>query len=147
KMTREMWDEVMHVNVDSLFIVTQRFLPAMVAAGWGRLINISSVVAEMGNFGQANYAASKGACIAFMKSLAREVARKGVTANCVAPGFIDTDMLKPIPAAGIDQVKALTPVGRLGQPEDVAHAVTFLASPRAGFITGHVLSVNGGMHM
>ncbi len=147
KMTREMWDEVIRVNLDSLFIVTQAVLPGMIQTGWGRIINVSSIVGQIGNFGQANYAAAKGGAIAFTKTIAREVARKGVTANVVAPGFIETDMLKAIPATGLDQVKAMTPVGRLGHPQEIADAIAFLASPRAAFITGHVLAVNGGMEM
>lgn len=147
KMTRAAWDEVLRVNVDSLFIVTQAVLPAMLETGWGRIINVSSIIGQMGNFGQTNYAASKGAAISFTMSLAREVARKGVTVNAIAPGFIQTDMLKGVPEPALDQVKAMTPMGRLGKPEEIADAIAFLASPRATFITGQVLAVNGGMYM
>jgi 3-oxoacyl-(acyl-carrier-protein) reductase len=147
KMTRQMWDEVMHVNLDGLFNVTQAVLPKMLETGWGRVINVSSIIGQMGNFGQTNYAATKGAAISFTMSLAREVAKKGVTVNAVAPGFIETDMLKDVPAAALDQVKAITPMGRLGKPEEIADAIAFLASPRASFITGQVLAVNGGMYM
>jgi 3-oxoacyl-(acyl-carrier-protein) reductase len=147
KMTRQMWDEVLRVNLDSLFVVTQAVLPLMVQRGWGRIVNISSIVGQTGNFGQTNYAATKGGAIAFTMSLAREVAKKGVTVNAVAPGFIQTDMLKDVPAAALEQVKAMTPMGRLGKPEEVAEAVVFLASPRASYITGQVLGVNGGMYM
>jgi 3-oxoacyl-(acyl-carrier-protein) reductase len=147
KMTRQMWDEVMRVNLDGLFNVTQAVLPKMLEAGWGRIVNVSSVVGQTGNFGQTNYAATKGAAISFTMSLAREVARKGVTVNAVAPGFIDTDMVKSVPAAALEQVKAMTPVGRLGKPEEIADAIAFLASPRASYITGQVLAVNGGMYM
>jgi 3-oxoacyl-(acyl-carrier-protein) reductase len=147
KMSKEQWHEVLRVNLDGVFNVTHAVLPLMIQTGWGRVINISSVIGEMGNFGQTNYAATKGAIISFTKSLAREVARKGVTVNAVAPGFIETDMTKDVLPAALDQVKALTPLGRLGEPEEIAAAVGFLASPRASFITGEVLSVNGGYHM
>jgi NAD(P)-dependent dehydrogenase (short-subunit alcohol dehydrogenase family) len=147
KMTRSMWDDVMAVNLDSLFVTTQFLLPGMIQAGWGRIVNVASIVGQTGNFGQTNYAATKGGAIAFTMSLAREVAKKGVTVNAVAPGFIATDMTRDIPEAGLEQVKAQTPMGRLGQPEEVAHVIAFLASPRASYITGQVLGVNGGMYM
>lgn len=147
KMTRQMWDEVMSVNLDSLFNVTQAILPGMLEAGWGRIINVSSIIGQTGNFGQANYAATKGGGIAFTMSVAREVAKKGITVNAVAPGFIQTDMMKNVPEAALEQVKAMTPMGRLGRPEEIADAIAFLASPRASYITGHVLAVNGGMYM
>jgi 3-oxoacyl-(acyl-carrier-protein) reductase len=147
KMTKAMWDEVMHVNLDGVFYTTQLVAQDMIGSGWGRIINISSIVGQTGNFGQANYAATKGGIIAFTESLARELARKGITVNAVAPGFIDTDMVHGMPESAIDAVKAMTPVGRLGKPEEVADAVVFLASPRAGYVTGQVLAVNGGMYM
>jgi 3-oxoacyl-[acyl-carrier protein] reductase len=147
KMTRQMWDEVMRVNLDGLFHVTHAVLPGMIGEGWGRIVNVSSIVGQTGNFGQANYAATKGAAISFTMSLAREVAKKGVTVNAVAPGFIETDMLKDIPESAREQVKAMTPMGRLGKPEEIAAAIVFLASPQASFVTGHVLAVNGGMYM
>jgi len=147
KMTKAMWDEVLGVNLDGLFNTTQAVVPAMIEQGWGRIINVSSIIGQMGNFGQANYAVTKAGAIAFTKSLAREFARRGITVNAVAPGFIETDMVKEMPSSALDQVKAATPVGRLGQPEEVADAVTFLASPRSGYITGQVLAVNGGMYM
>jgi 3-oxoacyl-(acyl-carrier-protein) reductase len=147
KMTREMWDEVMGVNLDGLFNVTHAVLPGMLETGWGRVVNVSSIVGQTGNFGQANYAATKGATIAFTMSLAREVAKKGITANAVAPGFIETDMLKDVPETALEQVKAMTPMGRLGKAEEIADAIVFLASPRASYITGQVLAVNGGMYM
>lgn len=147
KMTRQMWDEVIAVNLDGLFNVTHAVLPGMVESGWGRIVTVSSIVGQTGNFGQANYAASKGAAIAFTMSLAREVAKKGVTANAVAPGFVETDMLKGMPEAALEQVKAMTPMGRLGKPEEIADAIVFLAGPRASYITGQVLAVNGGMYM
>jgi 3-oxoacyl-(acyl-carrier-protein) reductase len=147
KMTRDMWDEVMRVNLDGVFCTTQLVAQDMIGAGWGRIINISSVVGQTGNFGQANYAATKGAIISFTESLARELARKGITVNAVAPGFIQTDMVSAMPEAALTQVKAMTPMGRLGQPEEIAEAVLFLASPRASYVTGQVLGVNGGMYM
>ena len=147
KMTKEMWDEVMRVNLDGVFHTTQLVAEDMVGTGWGRIINISSIVGQTGNFGQTNYAATKGALISLTESLARELARKGITVNAVAPGFIETDMVSGMPAEALAQVKAMTPMGRLGKPEEIAEAVTFLASPRASFITGQVIGVNGGMYM
>ncbi len=137
----------MRVNLDGLFNVTHAALPCMINLGWGRIINISSFVGLTGNFGQTNYAVTKGGVNSFTMTLAREVGRKGITVNSVAPGFIATDMTKEVPASTLDQVKAMTPVGRLGNPEEIADAVAFLASPRASYITGHVLSVNGGLYM
>jgi 3-oxoacyl-[acyl-carrier protein] reductase len=147
KLSREQWHEVLLVNLDGPFNLTGRLLPNMVESKWGRMINISSIVAQMGNFGQANYAVAKGGLIAFTKTLAREVAKRGVTVNAVAPGFIDTDMTAVVPEEGLDLVRKLTPVGRLGTPEEVAIAVRFLADPKASFITGQVINVNGGMYM
>jgi 3-oxoacyl-(acyl-carrier-protein) reductase len=147
KMTKEMWDDVLRVNLDGPFITTRAILPAMLETGWGRVINVSSIIGQTGNFGQANYAASKGGLISFTLSLAREVARKGVTVNAVAPGFIQTDMTSGMPEAALDQVRTMTPMGRLGRAEEIADAIVFLASPRAAYITGQVLAVNGGMYM
>jgi 3-oxoacyl-(acyl-carrier-protein) reductase len=147
KMTRKMWDEVIAINLGGVFNVTHAFLPAILERGWGRIINISSVVGQAGNFGQANYAASKGAMIAFTMTLARELGRKGVTVNAVAPGFIDTDMTHELPDAVKEQVVAMTPLGRMGRPEEVAAAAVFLATPAASYITGQVIAVNGGMYM
>ncbi|GMU24527.1 MAG: 3-oxoacyl-[acyl-carrier-protein] reductase FabG [Phycisphaerae bacterium] len=147
KMTRMMWDEVLGVNLNGPFNVTHAILPAMVEAGWGRIINVASVVGQTGNFGQANYAVTKGGLIAFTMTLAREVARRGITANAVAPGYIETDMTRDVPGSVLEQVKSMTPLGRLGKPEEVAAAIAFLASPQASYITGQVISVNGGMYM
>ena len=147
KMTRMIWDEVLGVNLTGTFNMTRAVLPRMVDNGWGRVINLASVVGQTGNFGQINYAVTKGGIIAFTMTLAREVARKGITVNAVAPGFIETDMTKDLPEAALATVKAMTPLGRLGQPEEVAAAIAFLASPQASYITGQVLPVNGGMYM
>jgi acetoacetyl-CoA reductase len=151
KMTKSMWDEVMSVNLDGVFYTTQVVLQNMVdninGNAWGRIINISSIVGQTGNFGQVNYAATKGGIISFTESLARELARKGITVNAVAPGFIETDMVSAMPEAALAQVKAMTPMGRLGKPEEIADAVLFLASPRSNYVTGQVLGVNGGMYM
>lgn len=147
KMTKDMWDEVIQVNLNGLFNSTHAVLPGMVETGWGRIVNLASIVGQTGNFGQANYAVTKAGAIAFTETLARELARKNITVNAVAPGFIETDMTKDMSDAALAQVKAMTPVGRLGKPEEIANAVLFLASPRSGFITGQVLAVNGGMYM
>ncbi|MGN6554455.1 MAG: beta-ketoacyl-ACP reductase [Verrucomicrobiota bacterium] len=147
KMTKLMWDEVMSVNLDGVFHTTQLVATGMAEAGWGRIINISSVVGQTGNYGQANYAAAKGALISFTETLARELASKGINVNAVAPGFIETDMTHGIPEAALSKVKAMTPMGRLGKPEEIADAVVFLASPRSSYVTGQVVVVNGGMYM
>jgi 3-oxoacyl-[acyl-carrier protein] reductase len=119
----------------------------MAERGWGRVINISSIVGEIGNFGQANYAAAKAGVIGFTKTLAREYARKGVTVNAIAPGFIATRMTADIPEKAMEAVLGLIPVARLGDPAEIGAGVLFLASPSAAFITGHVLDINGGMAM
>ncbi len=147
KISREQWNEVLLVNLDGAFNLTHGLLPHMVETGWGRVINISSIVAQMGNFGQSNYAVAKGGLIAFSKALAREVARKNITVNCVSPGFIDTDMTSVVPEEALDVVRKITPMGRLGTAEEVAIAVRFLANPKSSFITGQVINVNGGMYM
>lgn len=147
KMTRAMWDEVINVDLGGPFNVIHSTLPAMLEAKWGRIINITSLVGQTGNFGQANYSAAKGGLHSFTMTLAREVARKGITANCVSPGFTETDMTAGMPEKVIEQVNAMIPMGRMGTPEEVAHAVVFLASARAGYITGEEIAVNGGMFM
>jgi 3-oxoacyl-(acyl-carrier-protein) reductase len=147
KMSREQWDSVLLVNLTGPFNMTHEFLPGMVERRWGRIVNITSIVAQMGNFGQSNYAVAKGGLIAFTRTLAREVATKGVTVNAVSPGFIDTDMTSELPEAVLETVKRLTPMGRLGRSEEVASAVRFLAAAESSFITGEVINVNGGLYM
>jgi 3-oxoacyl-[acyl-carrier protein] reductase len=147
KMTHVEWDEVVNVNLKGPVQMTHLFLPQMVENGWGRVINITSVIGQMGNFGQANYAAAKGGLDAFTKSVAREVARKGVTVNCVAPGFIRTDMTAGVPEKALEHIKATTPMGRMGEAEEIAEVVAFLASPVASFVTGQEIGVNGGLYM
>jgi NAD(P)-dependent dehydrogenase (short-subunit alcohol dehydrogenase family) len=147
KMDRGAWDEVINTNLSSVFDITQRFIDGMAARGWGRVINISSIVGRIGNFGQANYAAAKAGLIGFTKTLAREYARKGVTVNAIAPGFVRTRMLDAVPDKALQTVLDTTPVGRLGDPMEIAASALYLASPVAGFVTGHVLDINGGMAM
>jgi 3-oxoacyl-(acyl-carrier-protein) reductase len=147
KMAASDWEEVIDTNLSSVFHVTKQFIDQMADRGWGRVVNISSIVGKIGNFGQANYAAAKAGMIGLTKTLAREYARKGVTVNAVAPGFIRTRMVDAIPEKAIEAVLAMTPVGRLGDPEDVAGAVLYLTLPAASFVTGQVLDVNGGLAM
>jgi 3-oxoacyl-[acyl-carrier protein] reductase len=147
RMKDEEWDEVIETNLRSVFRLSRGVLRGMMKARWGRIISITSVVGAAGNPGQMNYAAAKAGVVGMSKSLAREIGSRNITVNCVAPGFIDTDMTR---ALAKDQKTALLgqiPLGRLGAPEDVAAAVGFLASPAAGYITGTVLHVNGGMYM
>ena len=149
KMTEEQWDLVMDVNLKGLFNVTQLVVPLMLEQEKGSIINISSVVGEAGNVGQANYAATKAGVIGLTKTWAKEFARKGekIRVNSVAPGYINTDMMKTVPEHVIDKVKGKISLGRLGEPEEIANAVLFLASDESSYITGHNLSVNGGMSL
>ena len=147
KMTPEQWRSVLSTNLDSVFNVTRHVIDGMVERGWGRIVNISSVNAVRGQFGQTNYAAAKAGILGFTKSLAQEVVRKGVTVNAVSPGYVQTDMVMAIREDVREKIVAEIPAGRLARPEEVADAVAFLASDNAAYITGTNLSVNGGLHM
>jgi NAD(P)-dependent dehydrogenase (short-subunit alcohol dehydrogenase family) len=146
KMTSEMWDDVISVNLTGTFNCTKAVIDGMLERHYGRIVNISSVIGRMGNRGQANYAASKAGMIGLTQTLAKEFADKGVTVNAVAPGFIGTDMLRSVPSKIMEKILAQIPMGRLGKPEEIASAVTYLVSPEAGYITGQVIDVNGGLY-
>ncbi|MDP1934497.1 MAG: 3-oxoacyl-ACP reductase FabG [Nitrosomonas sp.] len=147
RMKDEEWDEIIETDLKSVFRLSRAVLRAMMKARYGRIINISSVVGAMGNMGQTNYAAAKAGIFGFSKSLAREVGSRNITVNCVAPGFIDTDMTRTLVDELQQNLIQHVPLGRLGRPEEVASAVAFLASSAAGYITGTTLHVNGGMYM
>lgn len=147
KMTVQDWDTVIQVNLSGAFYLSRAILQHMLDRGSGRIINISSVIGEAGNIGQANYAASKSGLFGLTMSLALETARKGITVNSVAPGYISTEMVQAVPAEAMAKVLQKIPVSRLGEPEEVARVVEFLADPDSGFITGQVYGVNGGQYM
>jgi acetoacetyl-CoA reductase len=147
KMTPEQWREVISVNLDSMFNMTRTVIEGMRSRGFGRIINITSINGQKGQMGQTNYTASKGGVIGFTKSLALENARKGITVNAVAPGYIDTDMVAAVPPDVLKKIIEQIPVGRLGTAEEIARCVVFLASDEAGFITGSTLTVNGGQYI
>jgi 3-oxoacyl-[acyl-carrier protein] reductase len=147
RMTDEEWDRVMDVNLKGVFLTTRAASRPLMKSKQGRIVNVTSVVGLMGNAGQANYAASKGGVVSFTKSVARELSGRGVTANAVAPGYIATDMTANLPAGAAEQLKSRIPLGRLGTVEDVVGVVLFLASPAAGYVTGQVICVDGGMVM
>ena len=147
KMTPDQWRAVMSTNLDSVFNVTRHVIDGMMERGWGRIINISSVNAIRGQFGQTNYASAKAGILGFTKSLAQEVVKKGVTVNAISPGYVQTDMVMAIREDVRQKIVSEIPAGRLAMPEEVADAVAFLASDGAAYITGTNLSVNGGLHM
>lgn len=147
KMSPGQWQDVIDANLNSVFNITRNVLPAMLEREFGRIISISSINGRKGQFGQCNYAATKAALFGFTKSLAQEVASKGITVNTISPGYIATPMLSSLREEILNSIIASIPVGRLGKPEEIAHAVAFLASPDAAFITGANLDVNGGQYM
>ena len=147
RMKDDEWDAVIETNLKAVFRLSKLVMRSMMKARFGRIINITSVVGEAGNPGQANYAAAKAGVAGMSRALAHELGSRNITVNCVAPGFIDTDMTRALPEAQREALLDKIPLGRLGQPEEIAATVAFLASPRAGYITGSTLNVNGGMYM
>jgi acetoacetyl-CoA reductase len=147
KMTPQMWREVVRVNLDSMFNMSQPVLEGMRSRNWGRIINISSINGQKGQLGQCNYSAAKAGVIGFTKALAQETARKGITVNCIAPGYIDTEMVAAVPEEVLKGIIAQIPVGRLGTAAEIARCVTFLAGDDAGFMTGATLTINGAQYI
>ncbi len=147
KMSVEGWQAVIETNLSSLFYMTQAVLDSMRSRGYGRVINISSINGQAGQMGQTNYSAAKAGVHGFTKALAQEVARKGITVNTIAPGYINTDMVAAVPEKVLEGIVAKIPVGRLGEADEIAQAVLYLSGPNSGFITGSCLSINGGQHM
>jgi len=147
KMSADQWNAVMSVNLDSVFNVTKQFIDGMLNKSWGRVINISSINGQKGQFGQTNYSAAKAGMHGFTMALAQETAKKGITVNSISPGYIGTEMVMAIPEDVRNQIIAQIPVGRLGKPEEIAALVTFLASEDGAFITGANIAANGGQHM
>jgi acetoacetyl-CoA reductase len=147
KMPLENWTAVLNVNLNSVFNVTRPVVDDMLATGWGRVINISSVNGQKGQFGQTNYSAAKAGMHGFTKALAQETAAKGITVNTISPGYIGTEMVMAIKQEVRDQIVSTIPVGRLGKPEEIAKLVSYLASDDAAFITGSNIAINGGLHM
>ncbi len=147
RMKEEEFDEVLRTNLKGTYLCTRAALRPMVRARWGRIVNVSSVVGLVGNAGQANYAASKAGIIGFTKSVAREVAQRGITVNAVAPGYVETELTGSLPEKVKDQILGQVPVGRFGEPEEVAEVVAFLAGEAAGYVSGQTIAVDGGMTM
>jgi acetoacetyl-CoA reductase len=147
RMTSDQWSEVIRVNMDSLFNMTRQVIDGMRDRGWGRIINISSINGQKGQIGQTNYSAAKAGMIGFTKALALENAKKGVTVNCIAPGYIDTEMVQAVPEKVLEGIVAGIPVGRLGRGHEIADMAAFLAGEHAGYVTGSTLSLNGGQYM
>ncbi len=147
KLSKVNWDAVLRTNLDSVFNVTKPFIDGILERGWGRIVNISSINASKGQFGQTHYSAAKAGVHGFTKALAQEVARKGVTVNTVSPGYLATKMVTAVPEDVLKQIVAGIPVGRLGKPEEIAALVAFIASDAAAFLTGSNVSMNGGQHM
>ncbi|MFC7399221.1 acetoacetyl-CoA reductase [Chelatococcus sp. GCM10030263] len=147
RMTFDQWSSVMRADLDSLFCMTRPVIEGMRTRGFGRIINISSINGQKGQVGQVNYSAAKAGAIGFTKALAQENAPKGITVNCICPGYIDTDMVAAVPPETLAKIVAGIPVGRLGKAEEVAEAVLYLASEKAGFITGSVLTINGAQYL
>jgi len=147
RMNSEQWSEVIRVNMDSLFNMTRQVIEGMREREWGRIINISSINGQKGQVGQTNYSAAKAGMIGFTKALALENAKKGVTVNCIAPGYIDTEMVQAVPEKVLEGIIGQIPVGRLGRGDEIADMVAFLAGERAGYVTGTTLSLNGGQYL
>jgi acetoacetyl-CoA reductase len=147
RMTPEQWGEVIRVNMDSVFNMTRQVIEGMRERGWGRIVNISSINGQKGQIGQSNYSAAKAGMIGFTKALALENAKKGVTVNAIAPGYIDTEMVQAVPEKVLQSIIDQIPVGRLGRGEEIADVVSFLAGERAGYVTGATLTINGGQFM
>ncbi len=147
RMSLDDWNDVMRINLGGCFNMAKATFPGMVERGWGRIVNIGSINGQAGQYGQVNYAAAKSGIHGFTKALAQEGAKKGVTVNAIAPGYIDTDMVAAVPAPVLEKIVAKIPVGRLGQASEIARGVAFLCSEDGGFVTGSTLSINGGQHM
>jgi acetoacetyl-CoA reductase len=147
KMSYDDWHDVMRINLGGCFNMAKACFPGMIERGWGRIVNIGSINGQAGQYGQVNYAAAKSGIHGFTKALAQEGAKKGVTVNAIAPGYIDTDMVAAVPPQVLEKIVAKIPVGRLGQADEIARGVAFLCSDDAGFITGSTMSINGGQHM